>query len=433
MLAGVTFANPAGSVLADSLGYLDLAESMRTAGDYISHTYPKEDLLRPPGYPLFLTAIQTLGGSNFVYVTLAQLALSSLTSWLLFLIGRKLGHPRAGMVAAWLYALSPNIALWSITIMTETLFSFLLATAILVWVWHLKSSKLSWLALAGGVLGLAALVRPIGLYMLPLWAVVTLLAYWRTTGWRKAIGSAGVLLLSGIAAIFPWMIRNWQVHDQFTLSSVSSKTFIEFNLAYVLADVEGISRDEAVMELSGDEDLLALTIDLLRHHPVEFARTQVFGIARSLAGSETGTWAQVLGGGSWQGFGLLTGLFKGQDDAAINGFRGISGDGRTIGLFGLFAYSLVHSAVLMGLLILGVFWVRTGTRVETVLIITLSLSVIYLLAVPGAAGQARFRVPAEPELAIMAGFGWVSLVSVISKRRGSRQDVITPDEGTMDG
>jgi 4-amino-4-deoxy-L-arabinose transferase-like glycosyltransferase len=409
LLVCVTVTNPQGGILSDSLAYLDLTKSILESGRYESQLYEDEDLLRPPIYPYFLATIQTLFGSKYAYVTFIQLVLSGLISLMIFYVGRLIGHERVGIVAAWLFALSPNIALWSLMIMTETLFSFFIAIAIMVWVKYLQSSKILWLALVGIALGLATLVRPIGLYLIFLWVVLALVGFWRTHGIKRAVGPATLLLMSGLMIILPWMIRNWRVHNQFAISSVSTKTFVEFNLAYVIADLEGIDRDEAVMRIDAGGNLISYTFELFREKPVAFLRTQAFGIARSLVGSETGTWAMAVGGGSWDGFGVLTSLFNEQDNKAEMDTPISVDDKTSLILLGLFFYSLIHSTVLLGLILPSLFLFMKANQKERILISSFLLISAYLIIVPGAAGQARFRVPAEPALALLAGFGWTYL------------------------
>jgi 4-amino-4-deoxy-L-arabinose transferase-like glycosyltransferase len=417
LLVLVTIANPEGGILADSLAYLDLTKSIREGGLYESQLYQDEDLLRPPLYPYFLVSIQAIFGTHYGYVTFIQLVLSGLICWMLFYMGRRMGHERAGMVAAWLFALSPNVALWSLTIMTETLFSFFITTALLFWIIYLKSLKILWLALVGVALGLATLVRPIGLYLIFVWGFLVFVGFWRTFDLQRTVGLSILLLLTGSVTVLPWAIRNWRVHHQFTISNVTTKTFTEFNLAYVLADIEGIDRDAAVNLVNADGDYLSSMVKLVREHPIPFLRTQAYGIARCLAGSETGTWAFVLGRGSWEGFGLLTNFFKEQYGDSESGTSSSEVDTMTAFLRGIFVFSLIHSAILIGLTIPGLFFLRKGDRREVILIASLLLLVAYLIVAPGAAGQARFRVPAESALALLAGYGWSYLRIRMRKMR----------------
>jgi asparagine N-glycosylation enzyme membrane subunit Stt3 len=52
-----------------------------------------------------------------------------------------------------------------------------------------------------------------------------------------------------------------------------------------------------------------------------------------------------------------------------------------------------------------------------VVVACLLLTVMYLLVAPGAAGQARFRVAAEPSLALLAGMGAVLWGEALAKHR----------------
>ncbi|MGH2627234.1 MAG: hypothetical protein ACRDHY_11350, partial [Anaerolineales bacterium] len=53
------------------------------------------------------------------------------------------------------------------------------------------------------------------------------------------------------------------------------------------------------------------------------------------------------------------------------------------------------------------------------LMVCLVLTTAYLLIAPGAAGQARFRVAAEPYLALLAGMGAVRWRELLLKRRAA--------------
>jgi hypothetical protein len=53
---------------------------------------------------------------------------------------------------------------------------------------------------------------------------------------------------------------------------------------------------------------------------------------------------------------------------------------------------------------------------ERQLVLLSSITVLTIVFISGAAGQARFRVPVEPFVALVAGFGW----SQIPIRRGRR-------------
>jgi hypothetical protein len=190
-----------------------------------------------------------------------------------------------------------------------------------------------------------------------------------------------------------------------TFSNVSARTFYSFNVAQVLAEVEGISRDDAATRLSVSRDPQGESLALIRRYPALFITAQGQGVLRSTFGVESGVWARLLGmpldrQGSLGILGtLLSGDIRGASEAFADAARqpdwaailtlSIAGLGFTLAEYGL---------------ALGIVFPR---RRSPWLLLLLSLSVAFLLVSPGAAGQARFRIAAEPLLAVLAALGWV--------------------------
>jgi 4-amino-4-deoxy-L-arabinose transferase-like glycosyltransferase len=415
-LVAITLINPGGAQLTDSEGYLRLAESLREEGVYWSEFRPGEDLVWPPGYALFVAGIQALFGAGFGAITTAQLALTGLCAWMLVRIGVDLERPRTGYIAAVLLLLSPNLALWSLTVMSEALFTTALVAGSWMLLRYFKAESGGYLLAAGGALGCAGLIRPVAIPLILIWAVMVGLASFRRSGFRMA-ARAGLGLLAAAAVLLAlWAIRNLMVHERFAVSTVGGKTLVSFNLARVVADVEGISRDEAAVGLPVDQPL-ELALDLFRRHPATFVRVQLVGIGRTLLGSEPGTWSHVLGLEPWPGLGLL----------------GASSDNRAGGLLGrvinmmrdpdyapqmaMLLYALLYSVFLISLAVLGLLTGRSMTSHERLFILTIGLSVLYLVIIPGAAGQARFRVPAEPGMALIAAYGVENVTARLNQWR----------------
>ena len=164
----------------DSVWYLDQThtwDSPRPTDYYAAGGKPVQYALAyPPGYPLFLDLCHSIVSTrNWARAVVgAQHILSFLTAILVYLIGRKLGHPLAGCVAAALYGLYFPRLLYAQTLMSETLFAFLLALSA-----HLSFASLAGgaavSALAGLVFAGAALTKFQAAAGIPL----VLLLYWR--------------------------------------------------------------------------------------------------------------------------------------------------------------------------------------------------------------------------------------------------------------
>ena len=418
-LLGITLAHPEGGVLIDSRSYLEMADEVRRFGPFGDPV--ASDLHWTPGYPLFIAVVQNLTGTEFLGVVVAQLFGTAITCLLLVRIGTLLGAPQAGMIGAYVYALSPNAAMWSLTIMSESLFALLLTLALWTWLRSRAEGRIGWVAATGGLLGLASLVRPIGLPLIGIWAATDLWGSWGAGNRRRGVARL-VAMVGGLALILaPWVVRNWVTYGEAVFSRAPWNTLVRFNLAYVLAEVEEIDRNEAAIQLEGQVNSWADVWAFIRAHPTEFLEQQGRGIFRSSMGVESGAWARVVGLDleSQGSFGILTAVLRGRLSEAWRSAADLlrSGSG-TVLLIGVLAvFHTLASYVAAG----RVMFPGEASRTELgVVVACLLLTAMYLLIAPGAAGQARFRVAAEPYLALLAGMGAIGWREALGRRRARK-------------
>ena len=196
-LVAIPATNPQGGILVDFQWYLSLADGLTGQGRY---TDPAgQDFIWPAGYPAFIALASGWSAPNPVAVAFVQLVLTGAIAALVVLLGGTLGAARPALAAGWIYALLPTAALWALTVMSETLFTALLLLACLVCMISIRGPRL-WLGvLAGLLLGLAAFVRPIGLGLVPVWALLACLALRRSCGWKL-----GLSMSLAIAAVRRW-------------------------------------------------------------------------------------------------------------------------------------------------------------------------------------------------------------------------------------
>ena len=173
----------------------------------------------PVGYPATLGALfwllkHTPIPDDFEMAAgVLNLVLGTATVALLFDVARRLFDNRVGLVSAAVLAVFPNLVFHTAVALTETLFNFLVMAALLVLVsgsWRERSIGWRRLAVFGVLVALAAYVRPISLFFLPVLLVVWLVAGW---GWRKALRQLGVVCIAIAVVIAPWTIRNVVVMD----------------------------------------------------------------------------------------------------------------------------------------------------------------------------------------------------------------------------
>lgn len=167
----------------------------------------------PPGYPLVLGGVfwltDALPGdvSDLDAAVALNVLLSVATIALVFELGRRVVNARVGLAAAGVMALWPNLVFHSGVVLTETLTLFLLVALFLV---VLASAGVArspgrWrLLTVGALFGMVGLVRPTSLVFAPVF-----LFFWLPSGARKAIGRTALVAAATFAVILPWTARNW--------------------------------------------------------------------------------------------------------------------------------------------------------------------------------------------------------------------------------
>jgi D-tyrosyl-tRNA(Tyr) deacylase len=181
----------------DAREFEAVGRSLLESGTYGPHT------LRPPGYPTLIAAVYLVFGPGLLALRLVEALLGVLSVALIGVVGARVFGRRAGLIAAALAALHPVLAfLPTIQYSENTLvLVVVLAFGATFEAWR-GGGLLRWAA-SGALWGLALLVRPNTLLVLPGLAIGLALALHRERrAWRiPALVSiaAGLLVLLGIA------------------------------------------------------------------------------------------------------------------------------------------------------------------------------------------------------------------------------------------
>lgn len=204
------------SFVLDEQEYVRIARDVREGGYLGEVDDPR--WIRPPLFPLWLAL--TLGpGNHLLLARLGQVFLGGVLMVLLYRVTRSAwGDRRSALVCAALAALSLPLIVFSNYLMAEMLLLVLLCGLLLVLLalarrpQHPGRSRYGLAALAGVLLGLAMLTKPIALAAIPatLGAAVA-----GGQSWRRRVGYA-LLVLVGVAVVLaPWAVRNGLVYDRF--------------------------------------------------------------------------------------------------------------------------------------------------------------------------------------------------------------------------
>jgi hypothetical protein len=205
-------------IRGDAIDYIHYAYNLKYRDTYSrpreafgSKATPKPDAVRSPGYPLFIAPFleDPPTFAHLHVIQLAQALLSTLVIGLIFAISCFVMRPIAALIPTFLTALSPHLVNANIYLLSESLFTFILYTVLLVSICTLRWRHRWLLILCGVLIGLGALVRPT-LQFLPLVLGMAYLFALRDSLREALYRSAWVLL--GFAIVFsPWVIRNHAV------------------------------------------------------------------------------------------------------------------------------------------------------------------------------------------------------------------------------
>lgn len=214
--------------LGDPFSYLFHAEDIADGKGYLVPFTDRPTAYYPVGYPAILGGVywvaRSLVSSTTAFGTAVWLnvVLGVATVALVYVLGRRLANRRVGLVAAGLVAIWPNLIFYTATAYLETVFTFLVAAALVVLLGRRWSpSGLGWPTLVGAGLLVAAatMVRPIALALVPVMAVGWVRA---NMGWSRALRQAGAILAVVVLVALPWSIRSTAAMNGLVLISTNN-------------------------------------------------------------------------------------------------------------------------------------------------------------------------------------------------------------------
>ena len=409
------FARPEISLFPDSGGYQYVADNILSGKAYSFNGDDQSGLIRTIGYPMFIAAVRLLGGGDEVWkVAFAQLVLSGALALLVFFyLYRSVGRSIA-FLSSLFFIMDPLSIIFSLTILSETLFTFVLFLAFIFIARWAETKYRFYLIMAGVFLGAACLVRPIGQLFIVIWLGMILLypdgagqLFGKKTILAK-INNSLAFLIPILLLLTPWIVRNSLLWDCPTISSISKINNRDLLAAKVLSESENIPLSDVVAKLTQSDPGLCpkkniMYFQILLSHPKEFINLSFGGLTAVWVGNKADLWFQVFGvdyyqpdlwnpyinGGFKEVFSILRGEFI-KSPAYFLGFGALAA-------FQFFIYGLTLS---------GVFSIRlfdpVGKKWEVIL---MAVTLFVLMITPGMIGDERFRVPAQPYFICIAGYG----------------------------
>jgi 4-amino-4-deoxy-L-arabinose transferase-like glycosyltransferase len=410
-------ANPDRAVpLGDPPGYLLLAMNLLTHGVFSSSVEAPflPELLRTPGYPFFLFLVFRTAGPSMVAVAAVQSLFHAASAVLLCRLGEALFRSAPiGVSAALIWTVAPIPSIFTGILLTEILFTtfFLLTLWLVVEPTPLRT-------VAGGLfLGLGIWIRPIAVLV---WAALLPVFVFRRD-WRKTVGRLMLFSATLAAALLPWIARNAVLFGRPSFSVLQGLNLYEYNVPGYLMHRDGLTLVEARTVLDRKFQ------EYIQEHNLRPANLM----------EETDVMAAVA-------MPYVTSdpvrflWFNALDD--LNGLRPgasyffmflspdtLTPDDRTGGNLSPAASHLDRPEILATTILLSVFYgglfllsaigfFLLIRKREWRTILLFALPAFLLMYVPGIDSNARFRIPIEPLLCLLAAAALLEILPALAAR-----------------
>ena len=405
----------------DAVGYHQLAVSIVQDQRFASKKGGSPDTLRTPLYPLLISLIYSIWGSESTWrVLLVQILIDTGSCILLFFLILKFFTVKVAVYASIFYALDHFLILYSTTLLSDVLFVFLCLVAAF---WFSEAihrgfdRSTLYILLSAFFFGLATLVRPVAQYI-PLIIILFLLAVLRKE-LKKACKLALLFLFFFIITLSPWLIRNLSTFGVLSLSTVGPYNLMVLYVGPMETEKRGQPLEEAQEAMMQEVDRLIIqegrnpvvmnafqkakywekfAFQYIAKHPIAFSKHYMLGIIHAFANLGTGPYGDLLQLPKKEAkfeikaipniFELLKTWFNQKTFQEIE-----------IGFF-IASYLLVtYFLLIIGLI---VSWWKD--RKNTFLLFCLMMA-LYFLLITGTAGLARFKMPAVPFYLVFVGIG----------------------------
>ena len=336
---------------------------------------PRQTAMHPPGYLLALSLPSRLGLDSVLDHQIWSSVIGCLTVVTIGFVGRMVAGPRAGLLAAAIAAVYPNLWLYDGEMLSETLVLLTIAATVLSAYRLLRRPTIPNAFVLGFALGATALTRAESVVLLPLIALPYLFVL-GSTSLRRRAALVGVVCGAMLVTITPWVAFNLSRFERPEFLSTGAglvlawsncnQTYYGERLGYL--DVCGFAsgRDESVM----DYELRGRALDYVSAHR---SRVPLVVLAR-----EGRTW----------------GLFRPAQQVRFDQTERDLLRDAWASWAGLVSYYVLAVASIFGWIVL------RRRRIPTFPLVALIGSVIVTVAVT--LGQFRYRVAAEVALVVLS-------------------------------
>jgi 4-amino-4-deoxy-L-arabinose transferase-like glycosyltransferase len=360
----------------------------------------------PPLFPALLSVPAYLGAKSVDAQRLFLCFVGAGTVALIGFLGRRVGGPIVGLVAAAIAAVYPMLFLGEAVLMAECLFAFLVTAMLLLAYRAADAPTPRRFAAIGLVIGLSALTRAEAL-LFAIVLVIPLALGIRSLATKRRILLAGVAAAVAVLTVLPWTIRNAARLHAFVPISNNIGTAVDGANCDVTYSGEQIGLWRETFTTFGDAarqrpqaeacfegfDIRQRDFDeaevanFHRSSGVTYARRHLSRAPLVLAVRELRTW----------------GLYAPRQQIK---FESLEGRPRSWQEVGTVMYWVLLPLAVAGAVVLVRRRARVWPLVSTAVVVSVTTALTY--------GQQRFRTAAEPAIVVLAA---VAVGAVLARRR----------------
>lgn len=424
----------------DSVSYSLPAQTFLECGKFLTAA-GEVDILRTPGYILFLSFIMLFFGFEHYWVgaAIAQILLSGAAIYALYRICQMVAPgTKAGLIAAIAAAVCPMDIRYVSVILSDSFAQSLSIISLYFFVRYLRSAdspRFSDFAAGCVLLSYTVLTRP-SFMLLPLCimvgvAVVLLLR----RNWKQAVSVALAVLLICMAPLGIWCLRNSIVSDYDGVSPVSAVNLYKCNAAYVYAKQNGMSYYEAsgYLNLAGAELEIpegGTIYDAYNQRGMEIILSDIptylegclVGVAMSYFYPGMNDFVGGLSASFWDSVMAVKQLISEEPSLFSAGLR-LLGDGQLFAKVAIVVLDVIALVFIFAVAVFGLFKIdwKKNWYIPALLLGTL----LYLTAVHcqpvGYGAHARYRISFNLVEFVFFGVGMHSLMGIVREKWLSRK------------
>ncbi len=202
-------------LMGDALDYDRLGQNLAQGNGFsLSQSAPYiKTMYREPAYPAFLALVYSIFGHNLAVVKLLQIFIYALSCILLFYLTLIVFNEKIARISSGLFAIFPTCANYPSYLLTETFFTCLLISVVLILSVALARGRHKFLFYGGILLGVSILCKAaMLLFFIPIFFVLYLKVKYGAFKYFMILFAGSLLVLT------PWIARNYLEFGAFNIT-----------------------------------------------------------------------------------------------------------------------------------------------------------------------------------------------------------------------